>query len=153
MSLLVGIIMGSLTDEPLVVETQKVLDDMGIEYESKVISAHRRPDALSEYARAASGRGIEVLIGVAGAAAALPGALASLSDLPVIGVPAPSSDLKGIDALLAIAQMPPGIPVATVAISSMGARNAGYLAARILGIKHESIRESYGTYRAGLAAG
>lgn len=153
MSPLVGVIMGSRTDEPLVVETQKVLEDMGIDYETRVISAHRAPDRLTEYVRSAADRGQELFIGVAGAAAALPGAIASLTNLPVIGVPAASSDLKGIDALLAIVQMPPGIPVATVAIGSMGARNAGYLAARILGLKHDAIREAYDTYRARLAEG
>ncbi len=150
---LVGIIMGSRTDEALVTEVQKVLDDLKVSHESHVISAHRQPDKLRDYCRSAEQRGIEVLVGVAGAAAALPGAIASFSNLPVIGVPAPSSDLKGIDALLSIAQMPPGIPVATVAVGSMGARNAGYLAARILGLSHPDIRKAYAEYRAKLAEG
>ena len=142
--------MGSSSDEPVVSETVKVLEDLGIDYEVRVMSAHRRPKAVMEYAVSARERGIEVLIGAAGGSAALPGVLAAWSTLPVIGVPLASSELKGLDALMAVAQMPPGIPVACVAIGSWGARNAAYLAAEILGIKHDSIREAYEQYRAKL---
>lgn len=145
---LVGIVMGSRTDEGLVQETQKVLEDLGIEYETNVLSAHRTPDKTADYARTARDRGIDVLIGVAGAAAHLPGVLASWTTLPVIGVPATGSPLNGLDALYAIVQMPPGVPVASVAIGSMGARNAAYLAASILALKHPVVREAYDAFRA-----
>ena len=147
---LVGVIMGSSSDEATVDETVKVLEELGVDYEVRVMSAHRAPDRVREYATTARDRGIEVFIAAAGGAAALPGVLASWSTLPVIGVPLASSELKGLDALMAVAQMPPGIPVACVAIGSWGARNAAYLAAEILGIKHDSIRESYERYRARL---
>ncbi len=148
MAALVGIVMGSRTDEGLVQETQKVLEDLGIEYETNVLSAHRTPDKTADYARTARDRGIDVLIGVAGAAAHLPGVLASWTTLPVIGVPATSSPLNGLDALYGIVQMPPGVPVASVAIGSMGARNAAYLAASILALKHQAVREAYDAFRA-----
>ena len=144
---LVGVIMGSSSDEAIVDETVKVLEELGVDYEVRVMSAHRAPDRVREYATTARERGIEVFIAAAGGAAALPGVLASWSTLPVIGVPLASSELKGLDALMAVAQMPPGIPVACVAIGSWGARNAAYLAAEILGIKHDSIREAYEQYR------
>lgn len=147
---LVGIVMGSKSDEAYVKETVEVLDQLGIDHEENVISAHRNPDKTREYAQGARGRGIEVLIGAAGGAAALPGTLAAWSTLPVIGVPLATSELKGVDSLYAISQMPPGIPVATVAIGSWGARNAGFLAAQILGIKHETIRKAYDDYRSSL---
>ena len=147
---LVGVIMGSSSDEATVNETVQVLEELGVEYEVRVMSAHRAPDRVREYATTARERGIEVFIAAAGGAAALPGVLASWSTLPVIGVPLASSELKGLDALMAVAQMPPGIPVACVAIGSWGARNAAYLAAEILGIKHDSIREAYEQYRAKL---
>lgn len=145
----VGIVMGSKSDNDYVKETVGVLDQMGVEYEVVVASAHRTPQKVADYASTASGRGIEVLIAAAGGAAALPGAIAAWTVLPVIGIPIPSSDLKGVDSLYAIAQMPPGIPVACVAIGSWGARNAGYLAAQILGIKHEAIRRACEEYREG----
>jgi 5-(carboxyamino)imidazole ribonucleotide mutase len=147
---LVGVIMGSSSDEATVNETVQVLEELGVDYEVRVMSAHRAPDRVREYATTARERGIEVFIAAAGGAAALPGVLASWSTLPVIGVPLASSELKGLDALMAVAQMPPGIPVACVAIGSWGARNAAYLAAEILGIKHDSIREAYEQYRAKL---
>ena len=147
---LVGVIMGSSSDEATVNETVQVLEELGVDYEVRVMSAHRVPDRVREYATTARERGIEVFIAAAGGAAALPGVLASWSTLPVIGVPLASSELKGLDALMAVAQMPPGIPVACVAIGSWGARNAAYLAAEILGIKHDSIREAYEQYRAKL---
>ena len=147
---LVGVVMGSRSDDPLVQETAGVLHEMGIDHEVVVMSAHRTPEKVMEYAQGARERGIEVLIGAAGGSAGLPGVLASWTTLPVIGIPVPSSDLKGIDALYAIAQMPPGIPVACVAVGSWGARNAAYLAAQILGVKHERIRKAYDDYRQGL---
>ena len=147
---LVGVVMGSQSDEAIVRETSSVLDDMGVDHEVVVMSAHRTPERVMEYTRSARERGIEVLIAAAGGSAGLPGVMASWTTLPVIGIPIPSSDLKGVDALYAIAQMPPGIPVACVAVGSWGARNAAFLAAQILGIKHEEIREAYDEYRRGL---
>lgn len=146
----VGIVMGSKSDNDYVQETVDVLEQMGVEYEVVVASAHRTPQKVADYASTASDRGIEVLIAAAGGAAALPGAIAAWTTLPVIGIPIPSSDLKGVDSLYAIAQMPPGIPVACVAIGSWGARNAGYLAAQILGIKYDNIRRACEKYREGL---
>ena len=147
---LVGVVMGSRSDEAIVRETSSVLDDMGVDHEVVVMSAHRTPEKVMEYTQSARDRGIEVLIAAAGGSAGLPGVMASWTTLPVIGVPIPSSDLKGVDALYAIAQMPPGIPVACVAVGSWGARNAAFLAAQILGNKHEEIREAYDEYRRGL---
>lgn len=144
---LVAIVMGSTSDEAIVQETQKVLDDLGVDYETRVLSAHRTPDKARDYALSARDRGIRVMIGVAGAAAHLPGVLASWTTLPVIGVPAPGSDLGGIDALYSIVQMPPGVPVAAVAIGRMGARNAAYLAASIIGTADERVRAAYEEFR------
>ena len=145
--------MGSSSDEPVVQATIDVLEDLGIDYEVRVMSAHRRPKAVMEYAVSARERGIEVLIGAAGGSAALPGVLAAWSTLPVIGIPLASSELGGSDALTAIAQMPPGVPVACVAVGSWGARNAAYLAAEILALKHDDVRESYEAYRKKLQEG
>ncbi|MDA1349174.1 MAG: 5-(carboxyamino)imidazole ribonucleotide mutase [Chloroflexi bacterium] len=147
---LVGVVMGSKSDESVVQETAEVLTQLGVDHEVVTMSAHRTPDKVREYAQSARDRGIEVLIGAAGGSAALPGVLASWSTVPVIGIPLTSSDLNGVDSLYAIAQMPPGIPVACVAIGSWGARNAGFLAAQILGIKHDDIRKAYDDYREGL---
>ena len=147
---LVGVLLGSRSDESLMKGTLEVLEQMGIEHDFVVASAHRTPDKVRDYALGARERGIEVLIAGAGGSAGLPGVVASWTTLPVIGVPLPTSDLNGVDALYAIAQMPPGIPVACVAIGSWGARNAAFLAAQILGIKHERIREAYDRYREGL---
>ena len=147
---LVGVIMGSSSDEAVVAETVSVLDQMGIENEVTVASAHRTPEKVMEYVTTARERGIEVLIAAAGGSAGLPGVTASWTTLPVIGIPLPSSDLNGVDALYAIAQMPPGIPVACVAVGSWGARNAAFLAAQILAIKHDDIRAAYDDYRQGL---
>ncbi|MBI2935754.1 MAG: 5-(carboxyamino)imidazole ribonucleotide mutase [Chloroflexi bacterium] len=144
---LVGVVMGSKTDEAFVQETLKLLEQMGIEYESVVCSAHRTPERVMEYAQTAGQRGIEVLIAAAGGSAALPGSLAAWTILPVIGIPLPTSDLKGVDALYSIVQTPPGVPVACVAIGSWGSRNAAYLAASILGLKHPKIRSAYETAR------
>ena len=143
----VAVVMGSASDETIVKETAKILEDMGIDYEIRVLSAHRTPEALREYIINSKERGIELFIAAAGGSAGLPGVIASWTTSPVIGVPLPSSDIKGMDALLAIAQMPPGIPVACVALGSWGARNAGYLAAQILGLKYDNIKEAYDNYR------
>ena len=147
---LVGIIVGSKSDRPMLEETEEVLTQLGIEHEVVVASAHRTPERVMEWATSARERGIEVIIAAAGGSAGLPGVAASWTTLPVIGVPVPSSDLGGVDSLYSIAQMPPGIPVACVAVGSWGARNAAFLAAQILGIKHEKIRAAYEEYREGL---
>ena len=147
---LVGVVMGSKSDEPVVKETLAVLEQLGIDHEVSAISAHRTPEKTMEYAKTARERGIEVIIAAAGGSAALPGTIASWTTLPVIGIPLASSDLKGVDALYAIAQMPPGIPVACVAVGGWGARNAAFLAARILGLKHTRIGQAYEEYREGL---
>ncbi len=144
---LVGVVMGSASDEPVVQETVNVLEQLGIDYEVRVMSAHRTPQKVQEYAQQARERGIEVLISAAGGSAALGGVLASWTTLPVIGVPLASSELKGMDALLATAQMPPGIPVACMAVGAWGARNAAFFAAQILGLKHEPIEKAYDEYR------
>ena len=147
---LVGVVMGSKSDLENVQPGLDVLKELGIDYEVNVISAHRTPDRARQYAVSARERGVEVVIAAAGGAAHLPGVMASWTTLPVIGVPLPSTDLKGLDALLAIVQMPAGIPVATVAIGAAGVKNAAYLAAEILGLKHERVREAYDRYRASL---
>ena len=144
---LVGVIMGSPSDEPVVQETVRALEDLNIDYEVRVLSAHRTPDRVREYALQSRERGIEVLIAAAGGSAALGGVLASWTTVPVIGIPLASSELKGIDALLATAQMPPGIPVACMAVGAWGARNAAFFAAAILGLKYDHIREAYAEYR------
>ena len=144
---LVGVIMGSASDEPVVQETVDTLEQLNIDYEVRVMSAHRTPDLVREYAQQARDRGIEVLVAAAGGSAALGGVLASWTTLPVIGIPLASSELKGLDALLATVQMPPGIPVACMAIGTWGARNAAYFAAEILGLKHDHIRQAYEEYR------
>lgn len=150
---LVAVVMGSNSDAEHVQGTVDVLTELGIEHEVQVVSAHRTPERLREYAQGLRGRGIEVVIAAAGGAAALPGAVASWTTLPVIGVPLPTSDLRGVDALYAIVQMPPGIPVATVAVGAWGARNAAFLAAQVLGLKHERIRKAYEDYRRSLRGG
>ena len=129
---LVGIVMGSESDREVMEAACRELDERQIKYELNVLSAHRDPDKVAHYARTAQSRGIKVLIGGAGKAAALPGVLASYTNLPVIGVPIKTSDLGGMDSLLSIVQMPPGVPVACVAIN--GARNAAILAAKILDV-------------------
>ena len=150
---LVGVVVGSRSDEPMVQDTVTVLNELGIPNELSVISAHRTPEKAREYAKNASERGLEVIIACAGGSAALPGVMASWSTLPVIGVPLPSSQLGGVDALHSIVQMPPGVPVACVAVGSWGARNAAYLAAAILALKHDDIKKAYGEYRERLASG
>jgi 5-(carboxyamino)imidazole ribonucleotide mutase len=130
-SAVVGLVMGSDSDWPVMEDAAKVLDEFGISYDADVVSAHRMPQEMLEYGQDALGRGLRVLIAGAGGAAHLPGMLASVTSLPVIGVPVPLKVLDGMDSLLSIVQMPAGVPVATVSIG--GARNAGLLAARILG--------------------
>ena len=142
--------MGSASDEPVVQETVKTLEQLEIDYEVRVMSAHRTPERVQEYATTARDRGIEVLISAAGGSAALGGVLASWTTIPVIGIPLASSELKGMDALLATAQMPPGIPVACMAVGVWGARNAAFFAAEILGLKYDEIRQAYEKYRRGL---
>lgn len=145
---LVGIIMGSRSDLETMREAAAVLDELQVPYEMKVVSAHRTPDAMFNYAEEAEGRGLEIIIAGAGGAAHLPGMTASKTLLPVIGVPVLSSALNGLDSLLSIVQMPGGIPVATVAIGKAGAKNAGILAAQMLGNKYPEVRERLAQYRA-----
>jgi 5-(carboxyamino)imidazole ribonucleotide mutase len=150
---LVAVVMGSKSDAPTMQECLDTLDKLGISYETHVMSAHRTPDKVREFAQGVAGRGIRVIIAGAGGSAALPGAIKAYTSLPVIGVPLASSDLMGVDALLAIAQMPPGVPVATVAVGVWGARNAALLAAEILALSDDTVRKSYEDYRKGLASG
>ena len=150
---LVAVVMGSKSDEEAMRPTLDVLTQLGIDYEVSVISAHRTPEKARQFGMAVRERGIEVIIAAAGGAAHLPGVLASWTSLPVIGVPLATSELKGVDALYSIVQMPAGIPVATVAVGSAGAKNAAYLAAEILGIKHDEIRNAYEKYRSELQSG
>ena len=147
---LVGVVMGSKSDKTFIEDTTQVLNQMGISHEVVVASAHRTPEKVRQYVQSARQNGIELLIAAAGGSAGLPGVVASWTTLPVIGIPLPSSDLNGVDSLYAIAQMPPGIPVACVAIGSWGCRNAAFLAAQILGAKHDKIRQAYDTYRESL---
>lgn len=142
--------MGSKSDGPLMQPALDMLDELGIEYEVSVISAHRTPEKAREYGQNARKRGLEVIIAGAGGAAHLPGVLASWTTLPVIGVPLARGELKGVDALYSMAQMPAGVPVACVSID--GAKNAALLAAAILSLKYDNIRDAYETYRQGLAA-
>ena len=137
--MVVGIIMGSSSDWPTMKLAADMLDEFGIEYEKKVVSAHRTPKAMLEYAENAQENGIKVIIAGAGGAAHLPGMVASMTNLPVIGVPIESKSLKGLDSLLSIVQMPGGIPVATTSIGDAGAKNAGILAAKMLAISNEDV--------------
>uniref|UniRef100_A0A7C3MPK0 N5-carboxyaminoimidazole ribonucleotide mutase n=1 Tax=Dictyoglomus thermophilum TaxID=14 RepID=A0A7C3MPK0_DICTH len=142
---LVGIIMGSDSDLPVVRETAEILEKFGIPFEITILSAHRTPERAFQYAKEAEKRGIEVIIAAAGGAAHLPGVIAALTPLPVIGIPIKTSSLNGLDSLLSIVQMPSGIPVATVAIN--GAKNAGILAIEILGVKYPELREKMKEYK------
>ncbi|MDR7486189.1 MAG: 5-(carboxyamino)imidazole ribonucleotide mutase [Armatimonadota bacterium] len=137
----VGIIMGSTSDRPVMDAAAEVLTELGIPYEVRIVSAHRTPDWMFEYAAGAEGRGIKVIIAGAGGAAHLPGMTAAKTVLPVIGVPVPSEHLHGLDSLLSIVQMPGGVPVGAVAIGRAGAVNAALLAARILAVGDEALRE------------
>jgi len=145
---LVAVLMGSKHDEPLMEPTTKVLESLGIPFVVRAISAHRTPDKVREFAKRAESDGLEVLICAAGGAAHLPGAVAAQTTLPVIGIPLASSEVAGgMDAIFGVLQMPPGVPVAGVAVGAWGARNAAYLAAAILSLKHSDIRESYKAFR------
>ncbi|MBA7686148.1 N5-carboxyaminoimidazole ribonucleotide mutase [subsurface metagenome] len=147
---LVAIVMGSKSDTDSMRSVAEILNRLGIDYEISVLSAHRSPERVREYGLSAQKRGIEVIIAAAGGAAHLPGVLASWTTLPVIGVPLATSELQGIDALYSIVQMPAGIPVACMAVGTAGAKNAAYLTAEILGLKHDEIRKAYEKYRSEL---
>src|SRR3972149_9070849 len=141
----VGIIMGSDSDLPVMAEATKILDELGIENEVLILSTHRVPEQTARYARQAKDRGLKVLIAGAGGAAALPGSLASLTMLPVIGVPIKTKSMEGLASLLSIAQMPPGVPVATVSVN--GAKNAGILAAQIIGVFDSEVAKKIADYK------
>jgi 5-(carboxyamino)imidazole ribonucleotide mutase len=149
----VAVICGSRSDLPTLKGTFDVLDGYGIDWEASVISAHRQADALHAYVAEAEAAGARLFIGAAGLAAHLPGVLASITSLPVIGIPLDGGALGGADALYAVVQMPPGVPVATVAIGSAGAKNAGHLAARILALSDPAIAERVAAFRSEQAAG
>lgn len=145
---LVGIVMGSASDAPVMKGAREILEEFGVPCEFKVVSAHRTPDRMFEYAEQAVERGLEVIIAGAGGAAHLPGMIASKTSLPVIGVPVRTRTMDGLDSLLSIAQMPKGVPVATVAVDN--AANAGLLAVRILGTKYPALRKKMDHYRDGM---
>ena len=147
---LVGVVMGSDSDWPVMADAAAALAEFGVGYEADVVSAHRMPHEMIRYGTDAAGRGLRVLIAGAGGAAHLPGMLASVTPLPVIGVPVPLAHLDGLDSLLSIVSMPAGVPVATVAVG--GARNAGLLAVRILAASDEALRERMVAFQAGLRA-
>jgi len=145
---LVGIIMGSQSDWPTLRHAAEVLEDFGVAHEIRIVSAHRTPERLYEYAKSAKERGLKVIVAGAGGAAHLPGMVASLSPLPVLGVPVESRSLKGLDSLLSIVQMPAGVPVGTLAIGAAGAKNAGLLAVSILALQDGELAERLEAYRA-----
>ncbi|HEY3043579.1 MAG TPA: 5-(carboxyamino)imidazole ribonucleotide mutase [Vicinamibacterales bacterium] len=149
---LVGIIMGSKSDWDTMRHAAEILEQFGVPHESKVVSAHRTPSLMAEYASAAAGRGLAVIIAGAGGAAHLPGMVASHTVVPVIGVPVQSAALSGLDSLLSIVQMPKGVPVATVAIGASGAANAGLLAVAILATSRPDLRVKLQAYRDEMAA-
>lgn len=142
---IVGIIMGSDSDLEVMSQAAKILDELGIGSEISILSTHRVPDETSQYAKKAQNRGFKVLIAGAGGAAALPGSLASLTTLPVIGVPIKTKSMEGLDSLLSIAQMPSGVPVATMAVN--GAKNAGILAAQIIGLTDPQVAQKVSEYK------
>jgi 5-(carboxyamino)imidazole ribonucleotide mutase len=144
---LVGVVMGSKSDWETMRHAADVLKELGVPVEAKVVSAHRTPERLFRYGREAEGRGLELIIAGAGGAAHLPGMLAAISILPVLGVPVESKTLKGVDSLLSIVQMPRGVPVGTLAIGTSGAVNAGLLAAAILARKYPAIRDALAAFR------
>lgn len=148
MTPIVSIIMGSTSDMPVMEKACKFLDDMKVPFEVNALSAHRTPDAVEKFAKEAKGRGIKVIIAAAGMAAALPGVIAASTTLPVIGVPVKGSVLDGMDAMLSIIQMPPGIPVATVGVNA--AMNAAILAVEIIAVADEEMAEKIAAYKAGL---
>jgi 5-(carboxyamino)imidazole ribonucleotide mutase len=145
---LVGIIMGSKSDWPTMEHAAQMLDKLGVSYETRVVSAHRTPDLLFDYAKSASDRGLKVIIAGAGGAAHLPGMVASQTSLPVLGVPVQSKALNGLDSLLSIVQMPGGVAVGTLAIGNAGATNAGLLAAQIIGSFDRQVRQAVDDFRA-----
>ncbi len=149
---LVGIIMGSSSDWETMRHAAEMLDRLGIPYEKKVVSAHRTPQRLYDYAQSAKGRGLRLIIAGAGGAAHLPGMAASMTSLPVLGVPVESKSLKGLDSLLSIAQMPAGIPVGTLAIGQAGATNAGLLAAAVLALNDDLLAARLDDFRAAQTA-
>lgn len=142
---IVSIIMGSDSDLPVMKQAAEILEELGVSYECTIISAHRTPERMVEFGKTAEDRGIQVIIAGAGGAAHLPGVAASLTHLPVIGVPIQTKSLQGIDSLYSIVQMPSGIPVATVAIN--GAKNAGILAAQIIALQHQGVKDKLKDYR------
>jgi len=144
----VAIIMGSRSDWPVLRHAAAMLEELGVAYEAKVVSAHRTPERMYAFAKAAKGAGVKVIIAGAGGAAHLPGMTASLTDLPVLGVPIESKALKGMDSLLSIVQMPAGIPVGTPAIGEAGAKNAGIMAAKILALSDAAIAERVAAFAA-----
>lgn len=148
---LVGVVLGSRSDVEAIQPALKVLEQLGIEYEVSILSAHRTPEKVRQYGLSAASRGLELIIAAVGKAAHLPGVLASWTTLPIIGVPLSSGKLKGVEALLSIIEMPRGVPVACVGIEAV--ENAAYLAAQILGLKHEEIKRAYQEYRQNLAEG
>ncbi|MBA4131473.1 MAG: 5-(carboxyamino)imidazole ribonucleotide mutase [Hyphomicrobium sp.] len=145
---LVGIIMGSQSDWPTLKAAANMLADLGVPYEAKIVSAHRTPDRLADYAKSAKGRGLQVIIAGAGGAAHLPGMAASMTSLPVLGVPVLTKTLNGVDSLYSIVQMPAGIPVGTLAIGEAGATNAGLLAAQILALNDDALAGRIEAFRA-----
>jgi 5-(carboxyamino)imidazole ribonucleotide mutase len=147
----VGVILGSKSDLPLMESCLKVLEELEMTHELKVCSAHRNPRGVMEWASTARERGLKVVIAAAGGAAHLPGVVAAWTDLPVIGVPVPTPHLGGVDSLYSIVQMPAGIPVATVAIGEAGAKNAAWLAARIIGLTDSDVEQRHSEKRAALA--
>jgi 5-(carboxyamino)imidazole ribonucleotide mutase len=144
---LVGVVMGSRSDLAVMEEARAVLGELQVPSEALVVSAHRTPEWMMEYARGAEARGLEVIVAGAGGAAHLPGMIAACTLVPVLGVPIPSTALAGVDALLSIAQMPAGVPVGTLAIGRPGARNAGILAAEIVGLRHPEVRQRLRAWR------
>jgi len=147
----VSVVMGSISDYETVIETVKILESFEVPYEKKVVSAHRTPEDMVEYAKAAAGRGIEVIIAAAGGAAHLPGMIASLTILPVIGIPIKTSSLDGLDSLLSINQMPAGVPVLTTAIGTAGAKNAALSAIRILAIQDPDLAKKLYNHQLSMA--
>lgn len=143
----VGIIMGSVSDWPTMEKAANMLEQFGVQFETEVVSAHRTPDKLVEYAKGAAARGIQVIVAGAGGAAHLPGMVAAQTPLPVLGVPVQSKALNGLDSLLSIVQMPAGVAVGTMAIGTAGAANAGLLAAQIIALQNESVRGKIETFR------
>ncbi len=148
----VGIIMGSQSDWPTMKEAADILDELGVAYEARIVSAHRTPDRLWDYGKTAVGRGLQVIIAGAGGAAHLPGMMASKTRVPVIGVPVQTRALSGVDSLYSIVQMPKGFPVATMAIGSAGAANAGLMAAGILALQDTALADRLDAWRDALSA-